>query len=146
MYYYMCYISTASYDFTDHQLKQLLLESRRNNEEKGITGMLIHYDGNFIQYIEGDKHDVVELFDAIKRDVRHRSVYKITSGITRERKFSKWSMAFEKLGIRDAQKIPGFKPFNSETLLSEFPTNENHPGIILLRSFMNQNRVYKNAL
>lgn len=145
MYHYICYISTASHDFSDHQLKELLLESRKNNEQKGITGMLIHFDGNFIQYIEGDKYAVTNLFESIKTDIRHRSVYKITSGITRERKFQKWSMAFENIGIRDAKKIPGFKPFNSDTLLSEFPANENHPGIILLRSFMNQNRIIKNA-
>lgn len=143
MYYYMCYISAASYDFTDHQLKDLLLKSRQSNKYKGVTGMLIHYDGNFIQYIEGEKYAVADLFETIKSDTRHRSVYKIISGITRERKFKRWSMAFEKLGIRDAQKIPGFKPFNSETLLEEFPANENHPGIILLRSFMGQTRKYK---
>ncbi|XLS28203.1 BLUF domain-containing protein [Flavobacteriaceae bacterium M23B6Z8] len=146
MFYYMCYISTASYEFTDHQLKDLLLESRRNNERRGITGMLIHYDGNFIQYIEGNKYDVTDLFESIKSDVRHRSVYKITSGITRERKFRRWSMAFEKLGIRDAQKIPGFKPFDSETLLEEFPANENHPGIVLLRSFMGNTKKYKSVI
>jgi hypothetical protein len=146
MYYYICYISTASYDFSDHQLKDLLLESRTKNKQKGITGMLIHFDGNFIQYIEGERHDVTNLFEKIKLDLRHRSVYKLTSGIVRERKFKNWSMAFEKLGIRDAEKIPGFKHFYSDTLLSEFPANESHPGVILLRSFMQQNKIYKKAL
>ncbi len=146
MYYYICYLSTACYDFSDHQLKDLLLESRIKNKERGITGMLIHFDGNFIQYIEGSKHEVTKLYEKIKGDLRHRSVYKITSGLVRERKFKNWSMAFEKLGIRDATKIPGFKAFGSDTLLSEFPANENHPGVILLRSFMNQNKLYKNVL
>lgn len=146
MYYYICYISNATNDFTNPQLKSLLLESRINNERKGITGMLIHFDGNFIQYIEGNKYEVTNLFETIKIDLRHRSVYKITSGITRERKFKNWSMAFERLGIRDAEKIPGFKMFNSKTLLEEFPSNENHPGIILLRSFMNQSKKYNSTL
>jgi len=136
MIYYLCYISTANIDFNEHMLQELLTKSRKNNQAVNVTGVLLYHDSSFIQYLEGDKQQVMELFERIKKDLRHRSVYKIVSGTSRDRKFTNWSMAFQHLTRKDILDITGYKSFDSKTLTQEFPLDDKHPGIVLLRSFM----------
>ncbi len=117
-------------------LQELLIKSRKNNHDLNITGVLLHHESSFIQYLEGDKHKVKALFESIKKDLRHHSVYKIASGTSRERKFINWSMGFQYLTRENILDITGYKSFDSKTLEQEFPLGDKHPGIVLLRSFM----------
>ena len=116
----------------------LLANCRRNNTENNITGLLISYEGSFIQYIEGDEDKLDELFSRIKKDPRHTNCIELTSGLITERQFSNWSMAYRKVDEKKAKEmITGYKSFRKEEVFIENQNYRNHPAMGLLNSFVN---------
>ena len=62
--------------------------------------MLCFHDGNFLQFLEGDKDAVERTFQIIDRDWRHSGVIELFNGAIQERLFPDWTMAlvaFEQL-------------------------------------------------
>lgn len=55
------YFSQSTRDITDPQVRDILESSRRNNPSLGITGVLIHGGGMFMQVLEGPKHSTHNL-------------------------------------------------------------------------------------
>jgi hypothetical protein len=47
------YVSSVRWKPSSTQLEQTLSESRQQNRDHGITGVLLYHDGSFMQYIEG---------------------------------------------------------------------------------------------
>jgi hypothetical protein len=70
--YYIIYSSYATAQFTDEQLKDLLIEARDKNDKNGVTGMLYYFNGQFVQLIEGAESTVRQLAKAIAIDPRHK--------------------------------------------------------------------------
>ena len=56
--------------------------------------MLLYQEGNFMQMLEGEKQVVLELYDTIMSDNRHKGVLKMLTGDIQERNFKDWSMGF----------------------------------------------------
>ncbi len=52
----------------------MLEKARENNSRDNITGCLLYYEGEFIQYLEGNQVKVLTLFDKINADKRHKDV------------------------------------------------------------------------
>ncbi|HSP12761.1 MAG TPA: BLUF domain-containing protein [Salegentibacter sp.] len=136
MFKYLSYVSHQSHSLTDAALEKILSRARLKNEAEGITGMLICYEGLFIQFLEGEEEKINELFDKITSDQRHNQILILDDGYSETRKFGDWSMAFEKLDHKKAEKIIGFKEFNKKDLFAE-AKDEDHPALQLLQSFVN---------
>lgn len=92
--FYLIYVSSATKLMNDEELLFLLNQSRDNNLKLNITGMLLYKSGNFMQMLEGEKQTVLELFETIKKDERHKDVYTILTGDIEKRNFEDWSMGF----------------------------------------------------
>ena len=92
--HHLMYASYAKQDFSDDDLTELLIKARINNSKLGITGMLIHRAGNFIQVLEGEKDAVKGLYETIKADKRHAGEIIISEGEINARQFEKWAMDF----------------------------------------------------
>jgi hypothetical protein len=92
--YYLIYVSSAQPSFDLAQIEQMLIRARAKNRRLGITGLLIHRSGNFMQYIEGDKTAVKDLFATIAHDARHHGCVVLAEGPMRERQFDGWDMNF----------------------------------------------------
>lgn len=107
----LTYMSTASSPFDDDSLRALLDESRRNNHANGLTGMLLHAGGHFIQTLEGPEPQVYETYTRICADNRHRNVIEALRDTIAERTFGDWSMGFETLDEDQARQMPGFNDF-----------------------------------
>lgn len=73
-------------------LSQILNSSRKNNKEKGITGVLSYRDGFYIQVLEGSEEAVNSLFSKILADSRHHEVTVILNEAIEQRSFSGWYM------------------------------------------------------
>ncbi len=67
------------------------------NAKNGITGLLLHHNQRFIQFIEGAKPDIVALFERIKKDSLHKEVNVLASGTYPFRMFPSWDMAYDNL-------------------------------------------------
>ena len=90
----LVYRSTAQLAFKTVDVKEMLDKARISNSRDNITGCLLYYDGEFIQYLEGNQIKVLNLFDKIKADKRHKDISILAYGITDSREFKDWEMAY----------------------------------------------------
>jgi len=90
----LVYRSVASSTFNQVDIKEMLEKARVNNLRDNITGCLLYYEGEFIQYLEGNQVKVLALFDKIKVDKRHKDVTLLTYSVTDSREFKDWEMAY----------------------------------------------------
>lgn len=107
----LVYASSATRPFAAAGLAELLARSRENNARLGVTGMLLHKDGNFMQVLEGEAEAVRRLFDRIGRDPRHTGLIVLRHEERQEREFAEWSMAFQNLDLPEARALPGYSEF-----------------------------------
>lgn len=102
----IAYLSTAPAPPSPEQLDRILEVSQRNNAARGVTGMLCHYDGSFLQFLEGEPEDVDAVYGIISKDPRHQSVIRLYRREVSERLFGEWSMALVKPDAVSAQLRP----------------------------------------
>ena len=105
----MVYSSTATEEFRDEELTQLLDACRANNARLDITGMLLYRDGRFLQVLEGTRDAVHSLMMTIARDSRHDDVRILLEDPLDRRSFPDWTMAFESLTEQVTHEIPGYR-------------------------------------
>lgn len=94
----LAYLSSAQGVPDPGDLERILTASRRNNAARGVTGMLCHYDGSFLQFLEGEADQVEATFRTILADDRHAGVLEVFRGPIEERMFPDWTMALAKPG------------------------------------------------
>ncbi len=70
----LSYISTATSAMSTQDLLALLQQSRKNNADNGVTGMLLYGNGTFLQVLEGDERAVDALIANIRKDPRHTNI------------------------------------------------------------------------
>lgn len=124
------YVSTSTTRPTNTDLYDLLKAARKNNQENGITGMLIYEDGCFMQTFEGEAEKVKALYENIKRDKRHSGIITLVQTEITERSFSDWSMAFKNID-KDTE---GHSQFMEEDGDKEFWATQN-PAKQILNAF-----------
>lgn len=133
------YTSSAVEPFSEDQLLGLLEKSRTNNENLGITGMLLYKDGEFMQVLEGEEDAVRSLSERIAADPRHTNFKVLMDRVCTQREFSDWSMGFTNLDAITAQDVPGYSRFLDSPLRSlPFST---HPTLCRRFLLLFKNRV-----
>ena len=105
---YLTYFSSASERFNQSALKQLLEISRRNNAPRGITGLLLYRDGQFLQYLEGPQDAVGTTYEHIRMDIRHHSARLVGKGRLEGRIFPQWWMGYRNLAGIHAANAEGY--------------------------------------
>lgn len=86
------YASRAASPLTSAVLDGILEQSRKNNPELGITGLLCVSKDVFIQVLEGGRDEVCDLYNSIARDDRHQNVRLLTYEEISSRRFGHWTM------------------------------------------------------
>ncbi len=109
--FFHVYASSAVQLFPPEELRALLETSRRNNVARGVSGMLLYKDGNFLQVLEGREAAVLEITKKIYSDPRHRGIITLISGFESEYQFPEWSMGFCDLRSDEAKSMPGYSAF-----------------------------------
>ncbi len=87
----LLYVSRSSTELAD-DIESILGSSRKNNPPIGITGILCHGGGIYLQAIEGSRDTVNALFCKIMRDPRHHDVELLHYEEITERRFGGWTM------------------------------------------------------
>ncbi len=122
--YSLIYLSRATAEPTEPELRELLRISRLNNERDNLTGMLLFKEGRYMQLLEGPKEAVCATFARIASDPRHDDTTILFEGAIKERDFEDWSMGFQTLEGESARAIPGFSPFlDAEFSVFEFASD-----------------------
>jgi len=86
-------------------LAAILAESQRNNDRRGLTGVLAAHNDRYVQVIEGLSEALDALLRRLADDPRHRAIRVLERRTITERQFAGWSMA-----------SPRFAPEMTETL------------------------------
>ena len=92
--FYLIYVSSATKLMDDDDLLALQRQASEYNNKTSVTGMLLYQDGTFMQMLEGEKKTVLNLYDKIQTDARHKGIITILQGNIAERNFQNWSMGF----------------------------------------------------
>ncbi len=96
--YALTYTSEARLPLLRSQIDHILLRSRERNPIQGVTGVLLYSDGKFMQYLEGPKPGLEEIFGIIKADSLHHRIVEEELERIWVREFEQWSMAFRSGG------------------------------------------------
>ncbi|MBF8150710.1 BLUF domain-containing protein [Winogradskyella sp. F6397] len=94
--YQLNYHSKSIPGLTSKNLENILNEATSTNGERNITGCLIYHNESFVQILEGEKKDVLEVYNKIKEDKRHHSIMKLYENDVDRRSFIDWNMAYHK--------------------------------------------------
>ena len=107
-------------------LSLLLEQSRKRNSLHGITGLLVHDYGAFLQVLEGNEHDVNMIFASIARDQRHTRINVLIRERKPLREFNSWSMAWADIshltdrGPQYSYDLPQLRPEQATDYLHKF--------------------------
>jgi hypothetical protein len=88
------YMSTAVGVLRAEELDRIYLRAKSANSGAGITGLMLFYEGVFLQVIEGSAAGVTSLLEKIRRDRRHSNIVMLESGPVSERSFAQSAMHF----------------------------------------------------
>ncbi len=77
---------------TEAEFATIIRQSRAHNAELGITGLLCHSEGVFVQVLEGGRAAVNRLYNQIVSDPRHKDVTLLAYEEVAQRRFAGWSM------------------------------------------------------
>lgn len=128
----VAYFSSAAVEPDAETLSSILSASRRNNARLGVTGLLCHHDGSFLQFLEGEDATVEALYQRILRDPRHKDVLKMMGEPAEHRAFADWSMALVHVdevgpehrafcsGLRQVTAGAGLQASSVQSLLDSF--------------------------
>lgn len=123
---------------TEPELLEILTVSRKNNEAKNLTGMLIYGEGVFIQVIEGEEEPLNETYKKIIKDRRHKDLMRLAGGILHKRNFADWTMGFRTVNAEVLTMLEGYiDPRNKKFL----ETNNPHAAISVLKTFAQNNNI-----
>lgn len=100
----LLYVSRESSE-SPADLDAILASSRKNNPTIGITGILCHGGGIYLQAIEGGRNAVNNLFCKIMADPRHHDVVLLDYQEITERRFGGWTMGQVNLGKVNASIV-----------------------------------------
>ena len=84
--------TSRAVDTSAEAIEDIVTKSRHYNPTLGITGILCHGGGIFLQAIEGGRMQVSDLYGHIQRDVRHKDVVLLHYEEITERRFGGWTM------------------------------------------------------
>mmetsp|Transcript_18614 Transcript_18614/g.22743 ORF Transcript_18614/g.22743 Transcript_18614/m.22743 type:complete len:294 (+) Transcript_18614:529-1410(+) len=75
-------------------MQSIIIQSRRNNEAKGITGMLYlsNYSLELLHVMEGPADQLHKLYDVIRQDPRHAGINLLETDKINQRRFNESSM------------------------------------------------------
>ena len=130
----IAYVSTSKErSIAPETIDGLLADAREFNLSCGVTGVLLHHDGNFFQYIEGPPEAVKLVYNRILESKSHHGIVEMLNSEVEQRHFSTWAMGFSEATQTELQQISQSTWSEQIRQISNLPTNS--PGLILLLGF-----------
>lgn len=88
----LTYASRAAEGLSRRDLRAIAETAQKRNAGLGLTGLLLHVDGEFLQVLEGPGAAVEAMFEAIEADPRNTWVTRLSTERILRRAFADWSM------------------------------------------------------
>lgn len=130
----IAYFSTARERLTGPEsMDHLLADARDFNQQMGITGVLLHHDGNFFQYLEGAPDAVLLAYQRIRQSSAHYNIVEMLNSEVDQRHFPNWSMGFAETTRTELQQISQASWMEQLGQISSHAMTS--PGLVLLLGF-----------
>ena len=97
----LTYISDIPTSLTASDIAAIHQQANRNNQQLGLTGLLLHTGRHFMQLLEGPAPLVRSRFAIIAADPRHQQVRLISERSIASRQFPNWHMGLKRLLDQD---------------------------------------------
>lgn len=88
----LLFASRAAAAIDAEALNLILKQSKRNNQELGVTGLLCCSGNVFMQVLEGGRSAVNRIYNRVVSDPRHSDVELLSYEEISERRFAGWAM------------------------------------------------------
>lgn len=95
----LIYCSKKNETLRLQELASIYEQAVHNNQRDNISGMLLYYEGQFFQVLEGPSSKVNQLYAKIVTDERHQDVELLDVRSLRSRRFQGWSMSNMTQGV-----------------------------------------------
>ncbi len=125
------YVSKATRHFSLRELQVMLSAGRKRNKARGITGIVVYHQGQFLQILEGYAPVVEKLFETISTDQRHKQIELLLRTDIEERSFTDSTMGLCHISADDEEMFPGLIEF--EDITHPFENSNNRAHEILLK-------------
>jgi hypothetical protein len=135
----IAYVSSATHLLTPGELDNLLTLSRELNARDGVTGALLHHDGNFLQYLEGEAESVKAVYARVCKSPLHHGLVELLDEPLTRRRFEGWYMGFAQTpgswmqAMSQARWVGAIRGIDAAA-------EEESPGVGLLMQFWRQSR------
>jgi hypothetical protein len=124
----LLYISQAARGIAAEQVQSILTSAQRNNPPAGLTGVLVHGGGLFMQVLEGPEQAVLRQYVKILDDRRHSDCRILYISPASDRIFEKWSMGlidsdpfhFQHIAELRAQRLESVQAKSFSNAMREF--------------------------
>ena len=130
------YVSSATKYLNSEEIESFLLKTREKNAINGITGVLLYADGDFFQVIEGPKIKMINLFQNIQKDSRHRGILTMVNIEIEEKHFPNWNMGFYNSTYEKLSKINNYESISKQSI-SNF---DDKKCLVLIDSFISSHQ------
>ena len=87
----LVYISTAT-PAGAAEIQSILAIAGKRNEVSGITGFLLFNGRNFLQLVEGESADLLQLMARLANDRRHNGMVTLEDRLIGMRTYPEWAM------------------------------------------------------
>lgn len=101
----LIYVSTMTEACDTKALQDILSASKKNNAERGISGVLCYDPAFFMQCLEGPRDGVNEIYARITADNRHKNITLLEYTEIEARLFENWTMGFLRPDILDKETL-----------------------------------------
>ncbi|QKZ14386.1 BLUF domain-containing protein [Spirosoma sp. KUDC1026] len=132
------YFSSSVKQFQEEDLTNILQQSRQNNSQIGVTGVMLYVRGSIIQVLEGEKATVESLYQRIENDPRHHNVVRVFSRPISQRLFAHWNMGYETITTRQLEEVK--RTVNLDTPDESFSPANDHIILKTIKVFYDSNR------
>lgn len=99
--YRLVYTSFRSAECDDMAIQDILTSCKKNNPKREVTGLLLHSDNRFLQYMEGNKAEVEALYTLIQSDPRHSNIQQRNFEPITDRVFPSWEMGYKDVSSKE---------------------------------------------
>ena len=114
--YTICYVSKADPELSKEEIEDIFKTSIEHNNECTISGILLYSMERFFQILEGEKKEVIELYeDKIRNDPRHHDIMEIYHKPSGKPIFLRYNSKFEIVSThQDLDRIKTYIDKNSK--------------------------------
>lgn len=90
----LIYASEVNGNLGPNDIDSILDSAKKNNAKGRVTGALMFNSNYFLQYLEGPRASVNEIYHHIVKDRRHKNIVILDYKEVAEREFKHWSMGY----------------------------------------------------